>query len=249
MGVAIILAPLMLLFLASPLLYVIFFLFVAKVVSKQNTKQKRILAITATLLIFSIYPAQLYQEYSKFSESCETSRPPITNGPIKDIESIAFVTEGGDFINKPFVWHREMNLNLQKYEYAYLVNGKETMRNLCDWNSNKCEYGGEITSRYMFLVTAAKKNSNGVLQSNVSVVDRLTRQTFYEAHEYVFSGPVAAYHGAFLAKQNHRGYLSCGYLGKDINVWRPNDSNPSRLRYANTDSWVITTIFPSLKKN
>lgn len=247
MGVAI--APLMLLFLASPLLYVIFFLFIAKVVSKQNTKQKRVLALTATLLVFSVYPAQLYLEYSKFSESCKTSRPPITSGPIEDIESIAFVTEGGDFINKPFVWHREMNLNLQKFEYAYLVDGKETMRNLCDWNTNKCEYGGEITSRYMFLVTAAKKNSNGVLQSNISVVDRLTRQTLYEAHEYVFSGPVAAYHGAFLAKQRHRGYLSCGYLSKDISVWRPNDSNPSRLRYANADSWVLTTIFPSLKRS
>jgi hypothetical protein len=82
MGVAIFLAPLMLLFLAAPLLYLIFFLFIAKVISKQNTKKKTVVAITVTLLVFSIYPAQLYLEYYKFSESCEASRPPITNGPI-----------------------------------------------------------------------------------------------------------------------------------------------------------------------
>jgi len=249
MGVALILVPLMLLILVTPFLYLIFFVLACKVASKIETKRKRVLGFSVVLLAFSIYPAKLYIDYFKFSTSCETSRPTITAAPIMDIDEIVFVSEGGDFVATPFVWYREMHLNLKKYEYAFLVNGKETMRNLCDWNTGKCKYGGEISSRYMFLVTAPKRNNNGVLQSNISVVDRLTGATLYEAHEFILSGFVAAYHGAFIAKKNHSGILSCGYLSKDIDVWRPNDSNPSRERYAETDSWVLTTIFPSLKLN
>lgn len=249
MGVAIVIAPLMLLFLLAPLLYLFIAFVVAKGVSKLPTKASRRTAFIATIAIISIYPVHLYLEYLEFSELCENTRPPITVNPILSIDSIAFVSEGGDFVHTVFLWHREMKLNLDKYEYAYIVNGKETMRNLCNWGTHDCKYGGDITSRYMFLVTSSKKNGGNIFQSNISVVDRQTRQVLYQASEYVFSGVVAAYHGAFLADRGHRGYLSCGYLDGGIDVWRPNDSNSSRRRYAATDSMILTTIFPSLMRH
>jgi hypothetical protein len=164
------------------------------------------------------------------------------------VGSIAFVTEGGDSVHTPFVWHREMNLNLDEYEYAYMVNGKITMRNLCKWDTHKCKYGGDITSRYMFLVTTGEKNGGNIFRSDIKVVDRLTDSVLYEANEFVLTGLLPAYHGLFLAKPGHRGYLSCGYLDGGIDVWRPNNGNASRRRYAETDTMVLTTIFPSLKK-
>lgn len=247
MGVALVLAPLMLFFLLAPLIYLISAFILAKIISKQCAPQTRTTVYLITLLAFSIYPIHMYMDYHKFSELCKISRPPITAAPIKNIESIAFVSEGGDFSHEAFLWHREMNLSLHAYEYAYIVDGKEVMRNLCEWGTHKCKYGGNISSRYMFLVTSAKKNKENIFQSNISVVDRKTGEVIYDAREYVFTGALAAYHGAFLAKPGHHGYLSCGYLGHEIDVWRPNDSNTSRIKYANTDTSILTTIFPSLK--
>lgn len=250
MGVAIILAPLMLLFLAAPILYFVIAFFVCKAVGKSATKNTRSVALAITLVIFSIYPAKLYLEYLNFSDLCNNiSRPAVNITPIAYRGSIAFVTEGGDFVHEAFVWHEEMDLKLNSYEYAYLVNGKETMRYFCDGNTKKCEYGGDIKSRYMFLVTTANKNSQNIFQSNILVVDRQSEQVLYEANEFVLSGILAAYHGAFIAEPGHRGYLSCGYLDGGIDVWRPNDSNTSRHRYAQTDTMILTTIFPLLKND
>lgn len=123
------------------------------------------------------------------------------------------------------------------------------MRYTCDGSTHKCEYGGDITSQYMFLVTSAKKSSQNIFQSSILVVDRQSEQVLYEAKEFVLSGVLASYHGAFIAEPGHRGYLSCGYLDEGIDVWRPNDSNKSRRRYAQTDSMILTTIFPSLKRD
>lgn len=248
MGVAIVLAPLMVIILVAPFLYLLVAFFVARAVNKASAKSTRVFLLSITLVIFSIYPAQLYLEYLEFSELCDVSRPPVTVKPIVSIDSIAIVTEGGDFDHKPFVWHRQMKLNIDTYEYAYIVNGNETMRNLCDGNTHKCKHGGNISSRYMFLVTSAKKSEGSIFQSDIMVVDRQSEQILYEANEYVLTGHLAAYHGAFLSNPGHRGYLSCGYLDGGIDVWRPNGSNSSRRRYAETDSMIIKTIFPSLKK-
>lgn len=249
MGVSILLAAWMLFVFASPFLYFILFVLSFRAANKIKTIRKRIIGMLAIVIIFSLIPTHLFSEYLRFSKSCETQLAPITTTPIEDIESIAFVTENGDSIHKPFFWHQSMNLNIKEYEYAYLVNGKETSFHHCDGITHKCKNSDRITSQYMFLVTAAKKNSNGVLQSTISVVDRLSGKTLYETQEFVLSGILAAYHGAFIAKKNHRGYLSCGYLGSNIDVWRPNDSNQSRRHYIETDTKLLTSLFPTLKNN
>lgn len=246
MGVAIVFGPLMLLFLLFPIIYLVFAFFSVKSAIKEKNKVSLIIKI----FVFSILPAYFLIDYWQFSSACNIAKNQITVAPISDVDTIAFVSEGGDFIvYKPFLWHDEMNLNLKSYEYAYMVNGSETDRYLCDWKSKKCSYGGEISSQYMFLLTSPKRNDHWVLQSDISIIDRHSKKAIYVAHEYVLGGLLAAYHGAFLAKKpGHSGALSCGYLGKDIDVWRTNNGgSPSRLRYLNTDTKLITTIFPNLE--
>lgn len=99
------------------------------------------------------------------------------------------------------------------------------------------------------MVTTEEKNGNNVFQSDIMVIDRKSEKILYKASEFVLTGLLASYHAAYISKKGHRGYLSCGYLDGDIDVWRPNDSNKSRRRYAETDSMILATIFPSLKMN
>lgn len=245
MGVAIVLGPLLLLFFAAPLLYVVFVsVVVRKAIRHNQDKSARIVGGIGAVLLLS-YPVYLGIDFLKFRSHCANPRQPIAVAPFPEVKTIAFVTEGG-FPDAPFLWHDEMNLNLGAFEYASIVNGKVVMRNQCDRAANKCTYGGELSSRFMFLVTSPQLNKDGVLQSSVSLVDRQSGTTLYQTSEYIFKGLLASYHGAFIDEPGHRGILSCGYLSDQIDVWRPNGANASRESYARADSRLIATVFPAL---
>lgn len=225
----VILALWMLLFFLSPFIYLLIAVLVAKAAIKRG-----VLVLLASILAFSILPAYLYMDYWKFTEACDKPRKPVTHAPIDDVDSIIFVIEDNGPL-KPFIWPREMNLHLSRYESGYIVPGKKAAM----------YGGGDIRSRYMFLVTSPKKTDDGVVASNIAVIDRRSGEALYEAQEFVFGGFVAGYHGLFLAQ--HRGALACGYLGRSIYPWRPNDSNGSRKLYAEVDAEILATLFPSLR--
>lgn len=125
MGASLFLAPILLLFLVAPLLYLIVAFYITKIAGKESKYSAAIVAA-----IFCFFPTLYLIDYLDFSEKCSNnSRPPITVKPIDNIDTIAFITVGGDSVHKFFLWHREMNLNLKEYEYAYIVKDKLTMRN------------------------------------------------------------------------------------------------------------------------
>jgi hypothetical protein len=187
MGVAFFIIPLMLAILVAPILYFVLMFFFVKKAKKNRSKKKGNIEATLIFILFLIYPVLLCIEYLNFSAKCENTFPNPDVAPISDVDSIAFIIEGGAGVRKPFFSYREMMLDVSKFEYGYIVDGKEVMQHLCHGSlrDHDCEQTGEITNRYMFKVSAAKRNSNFVLQSDVLVVDRSTGKILYKANEYV----------------------------------------------------------------
>lgn len=247
MGVALILGPMMLFFMVLPFIYTILFGFIVRGVARQQkTSRAKMISMFIVILVFLIIPLSLALDYLRFSESCNTPQKKFNITELPNIKTIAFVTEShGQY--STFLWHKEMGLMLDEYEHASIVNGVESPAYFCSDALPRCTYGKKITSKYMFLVTAPKKNNNGVLQSNISIVDRGTGINLYKAHEFILNNFASIYYATFISDKSSSGTLACGYLGTDTYTWRPNNSIGSSQRYARADADIITSFFPSLR--
>ena len=84
MGVALILAPLMLIIFLFPVFYIVVFVIIRRIALDNLSGKKKILVSVSLTVIFLFGPAKMVWDFVKFSNACHRPRSVISVEPIKE---------------------------------------------------------------------------------------------------------------------------------------------------------------------
>jgi hypothetical protein len=241
----------MLVVFVSPLLYIVFALFLIRSILENTKGRARSLALVVVICFFSAYPVYAVVDYVSFRNLCKELVSPEVSPISTKRENMLFLLEIAPGGITPFFNSRYLPLYLGEYEYAGLKKGKVVDVNRCD-DKNHCLYIGDVSvsGRYIMHITHPHFVESDPLRlkrlSRIQILDGTSMKVLAEAKEAVYGGFFAAYHGAFLSEHRHEGVLSCGYIDNQVGSWRPgNGSDPRRSKYINADAKFLRAAFPA----